>query len=126
MPDKGIVCICRDVTERKQQEEQLKRLALVASKTNNMVIISDADSKIEWVNDAFITTMGYSLDEVKGKEPRRILNGEETDQLIVDKLREIELNHQPFAGEKLSYKKMVLQSGFISWSIRFLMITGID
>ena len=105
MPDKGIVCICRDVTERKQQEEQLKRLALVASKTNNMVIISDADSKIEWVNDAFITTMGYSLDEVKGKEPRRILNGEETDQLIVDKLREIELNHKPFAGEKLSYKK---------------------
>ncbi|MEN9331993.1 MAG: hypothetical protein RLZZ94_1083 [Bacteroidota bacterium] len=105
MPDKGIVCICRDVTERKRQEEQLKRLALVAKNTNSMVIISDANSKIEWVNDAFTNNTGYTLDEVKGIEPRSFLNGPETDQKIIDKLREIQLNHQPYAGEKLSYKK---------------------
>jgi PAS domain S-box-containing protein len=105
MPDKGIVCICRDVTDRKRQEEQLKRLALVASNTNSMVIISDANSKIEWVNDAFTNNTGYTLDEVKGIEPRIFLNGPKTDQKIIDKLREIQLNHQPYAGEKLSYKK---------------------
>jgi PAS domain S-box-containing protein len=105
MPDKGIVCICRDVTDRKRQEEQLKRLALVAKNTNSMVIISDANSKIEWVNDAFTNNTGYTLDEVKGIEPRSFLNGPETDQKIIDKLREIQLNHQPYAGEKLSYKK---------------------
>ena len=105
MPDKGIVCICRDVTDRKQQEEQLKRLALVARNTNSMVIITDAHSKIEWVNDAFTTNTGYSLDEVKGREPRTIFNGPETDQQIINKLLETEANHQSFAGEKLSYKK---------------------
>jgi len=105
MPDKGIVCICRDVTARKQQEEQLKRLALVASKTNNMVIITDADSKIEWVNEAFTNTTGYTLEEVSGREPRTIFNGPETDPHIIEKLRETELNFESFAGEKLSYKK---------------------
>jgi PAS domain S-box-containing protein len=105
MPDKGIVCICRDVTERKHQEEQLKRLALVARNTNNMVIITDAESKIEWVNDAFTITTGYTLDEVKGREPRNIFNGPETDEQIIKKIQETESNHQSFAGEKLSYKK---------------------
>ena len=105
MPDKGIVCICRDVTERKHQEEQLKRLALVARNTNNMVIITDAASKIEWVNDAFTITTGYTLDEVKGREPRNIFNGPETDEQIIKKIKETETNHQSFAGEKLSYKK---------------------
>jgi PAS domain S-box-containing protein len=105
MPDKGIVCICRDVTERKHQEEQLKRLALVARSTNSMVIISDANSKIEWVNDAFTNCMGYTLDEVIGKEPRKIFNGPETDTQIIEKLFETESKHQSFAGEKLSYKK---------------------
>ncbi|MFM7015898.1 MAG: PAS domain S-box protein [Bacteroidota bacterium] len=105
MPDKGLVCICRDVTERKQQEEQINRLALVASNTNNMVIITDAQSQIEWVNEAFTITTGYTLEEVKGKEPRKIFNGPETDAAIVEKLRETELNHQSFSGEKLSYKK---------------------
>jgi len=105
LPDKGIVCICRDVTERKHQEEQLKRLALVARSTNSMVIISDANSKIEWVNDAFTNSMGYTLEEVRGKEPRTIFNGPETDPQIIEKLFETESKHLPFAGEKLSYKK---------------------
>jgi PAS domain S-box-containing protein len=105
MPDKGIVCICRDVTERKHQEEQLKRLALVARNTNSMVIISDANSKIEWVNDAFTSNTGYSLEDIRGREPRTIFNGPETDQQSIDKLREIELNQLSFSGEKLSYKK---------------------
>jgi PAS domain S-box-containing protein len=70
-----------------------------------MVIISDANSKIEWVNDAFTNSMGYTLDEVRGKEPRTIFNGPDTDQEIVNKLRETESKHQSFAGEKLSYKK---------------------
>lgn len=105
MPDNGIVCICRDVTERKQQEEQLKRLALVASKTNNMVIIADADSKIEWVNESFTNTTGYTLEDVVGREPRTIFNGPETDALIIERLRKTELEKTSFAGEKLSYKK---------------------
>jgi len=105
MPDNGIVCICRDVTERKQQEKQLKRLALVASKTNNMVIITDADSKIEWVNESFTNNTGYTLEDVAGREPRTIFNGPETDPIIIKKLRETELNFESFAGEKLSYKK---------------------
>ncbi len=105
MPDNGIVCICRDVTERKQQEEQLKRLALVARNTNNMVIITDANSKIEWVNDAFTNTTGYTLEEVIGKEPRNTFNGPETDALIIERLRKTELEKISYAGEKLSYKK---------------------
>jgi len=41
---------------------ELEKLSLVASKTDNSVIIADDSGKIEWVNDAFGRMMGLSKD----------------------------------------------------------------
>lgn len=56
----------------------LKQLSLIATKTKNGVIISDRFGNIEWVNDAFENSTGYTLTEVKGKKPKDFLQGEET------------------------------------------------
>jgi len=45
---------------------ELEKLSLVASKTDNSVIIADAEGKIEWVNDGFTRMVGLSK-EVLGK-----------------------------------------------------------
>jgi len=54
------------VLKNKKIAEQLKLLSMVASETDNSVVISDKAGKIEWVNDGFTRLTGYALKEVKG------------------------------------------------------------
>lgn len=42
---------------------ELEKLSIVASETDNSVIIADANGKIEWVNEGFMRLMGYTYDE---------------------------------------------------------------
>lgn len=69
----------RDVTYQKQLTAELEQLSLVASKMTNGVIVSDADDKITWVNDAFNRITGYTLSEVKGKRLPEVMIDEEDD-----------------------------------------------
>ncbi len=58
---------------------EARKLALVAEKTQNPVIITDADDFIEWVNPAFEQLTGYTIDEARGRRPGHFLQGPETD-----------------------------------------------
>lgn len=51
----------------KQTNNELKKLSIVASKTDTAVVIMTSDGNIEWANDALKNIYGYSLSEVKGK-----------------------------------------------------------
>ena len=75
-----IQAIVRDITQRKKEEADNLRLAMVANTTNNMVVIADAQGKIEWVNRAFTTITGYSFEEVIGKKPGHLLQGPDSDK----------------------------------------------
>jgi two-component system, sensor histidine kinase len=68
------------------REAQARRLALVAENANDIVIIYTPDGKIDWVNPTFTRTLGFTLDEVKGKFPGEVLNPECLD---ADKVEEI-------------------------------------
>lgn len=59
-----------------QSELELKKLSLIATKTKSGVIISDNHGRIEWVNNSFEETSGYTLDEVRGKKPKDFLQQE--------------------------------------------------
>ena len=50
----------------RESEATARRLALVASRTQNAAIITDAERRFEWVNDAFTRITGYTLAEVVG------------------------------------------------------------
>lgn len=88
-----------------QQESELKQLALVASKTNNAVIITDASGCIEWVNDAFTKISGYEFNEVKGKKPGSFLQGKNTDPDTVNHLRNCIKNGQDTHVDIINYHK---------------------
>ena len=105
LPDRGLVCICRDITERKLRDQNFRQLAVVAAKTGSMVIITDAAAKIEWVNKAFLQRTGFSFEEVVGCYPGDLMNGPETDAAVVSQIQDAVLRMVPFAGEKLSYMK---------------------
>lgn len=46
-----------------------ERIALVAENTDNLVVITDPEKKIVWVNKAYTLLTGYALEEVIGKTP---------------------------------------------------------
>ncbi|MDZ7716402.1 MAG: PAS domain S-box protein [Balneolaceae bacterium] len=78
----------QDITERKEYEEKLEELALVAAKTTDIIIITDPDERITWVNNAFEKLTGYSFDEAKEKIPGDFLQGPETDPATRKRLAE--------------------------------------
>ncbi len=65
----------RDLRERKRNEEQLRKLSRVVEQTASPVIITDAEGRIEFVNQAFIAATGYDAEEALGKNPRILKSG---------------------------------------------------
>jgi PAS domain S-box-containing protein len=94
-----------DITERKNAEEELRKLSLVADKTDNAVVVTDALGRIEWVNKGFTNLTEYSLDEVVGKKPGNFLQGENTNPNITKTISEKLKTSKPFEAELLNYTK---------------------
>ena len=109
---KGSVTVITNLDDRRQMEEALRRseaeartLSQVASRTSNMVIISDPDGNIEWVNDAFTQITEYTLAEAIGKRPSQILQGPDSDPEVVAFMRERVHRRQGFETELINYSK---------------------
>ncbi len=62
-----IQCIARNVTERKQVEMELNRLATAIEQAVESVIILDKNGKIQYANKAFFRTSGYIREEILGR-----------------------------------------------------------
>ena len=106
----GLVAVVADVTEQKQQAEQVRLLQSVVVNTNDAVIITEAEPidlpgpRILYVNQAFTQMTGYTLEEVLGKTPR-ILQGEKTDQEAIDRIRTALTRWQSITVEVINYRK---------------------
>ncbi len=88
-----------------RSEARADRLAAVASRTINGVIITDAARRIEWVNEGFTRITGYTLDEVRGKVPGDFLQGTETDAETIAYIREQLSKDEGFTTEIVNYRK---------------------
>ncbi len=72
---KGMLGVARNITERKQAEEQLHLAACVFTHAGEGIMITAADGTIIDVNDAFSQITSYSRDEVTGQNPRLLSSG---------------------------------------------------
>jgi len=95
----------QDITAKKISEKEIEKLSLVASKTENGIVITDPNYKIEWANKGYEKLTGYSLDEIRGKQSGELLHGEDTSEesklRIISRLKD----GQSFSEEILNYKK---------------------
>lgn len=80
--------VIRELRTEPAQQRLIARLAQVATSTTNLVIVTDAQRRIEWVNQAFTRTTGYSLEEVRGRQPGELLQCEDTDAATVKRIRD--------------------------------------
>ena len=61
-----------DVTERKDAERELRLLAHTITSTRDCVSLTDLDDRILFVNDAFLSTYGFSEEELLGHDIKRV------------------------------------------------------
>lgn len=100
----GGINVLVDITDRKEAEEALKKLSLIAKKTINAVIITNAKGEIEWVNEAFTKITEFEFAEVVGKKAS-ILHGLKTSPGTVKFMSEKVRKQEPFECEILKYTK---------------------
>lgn len=60
---------------RKQAEENLLQLATAVERAGEIILITDAEGTIQYVNPAFEQVTGYMKEEVVGKNPRILKSG---------------------------------------------------
>ncbi len=73
--------ISSDITDRKKQEEELRKYRLAVDESTDGFIITDHQTRILYVNSAWTRLTGYSLADVLGKKAN-ILKTEKTDTAI--------------------------------------------
>lgn len=106
-----IVGAVKDIDEFKRINEENKRLAEIITKINNMVVVMDAEHRITWINKAFEDYIGYTLEEVKGKQPNEFLGGPLIDYNTVAEIFERKGRLETFSLDVKHY----LKSGVTQW-----------
>ena len=100
------MALAREMTASlRTSEAEARRLSLVASRTSNAVILTDAAGRIEWVNEGFGRITGYELAEVRGRTPGSFLQGAETDPATVELMRQGMRSGTGFSVEVRNYGK---------------------
>jgi phosphoserine phosphatase RsbU/P len=109
--DRSGITVFRNITERRQTTERLKRFASGLEQTADSVVITDLQSVIEYVNPAFEITSGYNKDEVLGKS-LRILNSGKHDRGFYKNMWETITSGKSYRGTIINKKK----NGALYWS----------
>lgn len=72
-PDAQAVIAVRDVTEAHAAHLQLRKLAKAVEQSADLILITDRNGIIEYVNDAFLAVTGYSREEAIGRRPSQLV-----------------------------------------------------
>ncbi len=93
-----------DVTERKQAEDELRKLSRVVEQNPSIVVITDTKGDIEYVNPKFTQITGYATEEALGKNPRLLKSGKHGLEFYQELWNTI-LAGQEWRGEFVNKKK---------------------
>ncbi len=69
------IVIVRDITDRELAVNCKLKMGRLIEQSTEVVVITDTDGNIEYVNSAFEKVTGYSFNEVKGKNPNVLKSG---------------------------------------------------
>jgi len=93
------------ITKEVERRTKFNLLSLVADETDNSVVITTPDGRIEYVNPGFTRLTGYTAAEAIGHKPGELLQGPHSDRATIDRIRTNLAERRPFYDEILNYKK---------------------
>lgn len=88
-----------DITDKKNAEEELQLLSLVASKTDTGVNISDDNGNTTWINHSLEKLTGYTLTELQGLKLGDIVCKDESQLELIETSRKRANNKESYAIE---------------------------
>ena len=107
-----IVGTLQDVTARRESEQALlasqaaaRKLSLVASRTDNLVLILTPDGAIDWVNESFERVMEYTLREAAGRNPAAFMIGPETNPRTLQRIKSAFAQGEGISTDIVHYSK---------------------
>ncbi len=100
----GAIVSFKDISQRKEYESEILKLSQAVEQSPVSIVITDLETKIQYVNSAFELTTGYSFDELKGKPPGFLLFDNSSDNKY-EELWENLYNKKTWKGTFLNKKK---------------------
>ncbi|MBI2305777.1 MAG: EAL domain-containing protein [Rhodocyclales bacterium] len=100
----GLVSHLTEITHRRATEEQLRLQARVIDKSEQGILITDADEKIVFVNAAFTQITGYTAEEALGKTPDLLRSGVHSSDFRAE-VRAAMTGAGPWQGEIVGKRK---------------------
>lgn len=91
--------------ELQAKQVELHRLSLVAKHASDSIILTDASTRIVWVNDAFTRVTGYSPEEAVGSTTADLLNGPKSEPAAIDEISNHLARGERYHTEILNYTK---------------------
>ncbi len=82
--NKGKMVLLRDITTTRKIESEQKRLAAAVEQSGDVIVITDIEANIEYVNPAFELVTGYKKEEVLGENPRLLNSGAQDDSIYIN------------------------------------------
>jgi PAS domain S-box-containing protein len=83
----------RDITDRKKADQTRIRLATAIDQSADVIIVTDPQGVIEYVNPAFERTTGYSRTEAIGQTPRLLKSGKQAPEFYTNLWQSLRNGH---------------------------------
>ncbi len=99
-----VVALFNDITERVKSQEELRRLSAVVEQVNEIIVITDMQGVIQYVNPAFTLATGYSSEEAIGNTPALVRSGKH-DEIFYKTLWSTILQGETWRGRFVNRKK---------------------
>ena len=93
-----------DVTDRRQAEQELRKLSRAVEQSGSTIVITDTSGNIEYVNPKFTQITGYSSEAVIGQNTRILKSGLTSPEEYKQLWETINSGHE-WHGELLNRKK---------------------
>lgn len=89
----------------RSKDDENRKLGNILTKVSNIIIITDENNFISWVNNAFESFTGYKFEEVAGYTPATFFAGEETDIDVLNSIMRSKKALEAFSAEVNCHNK---------------------
>jgi len=100
----GSLVVIRDISPRRQAEEELRFLSSITENTTDAIMVTDTDFRITYVNKVGEQFFGYPLSELKDRTPA-LFNADPDAERIQQQIYETVSRGDTYLGESLNRRK---------------------